>query len=100
MLMILMIILLFSSFFIVRSEAQGIGDDVDNVTAHDSGIDFDKIADIDHWQNDHVDDTHLSPQCKSGTPLCQRNTHLINTMLVWWSFYFVQTFWLESDLEY
>ena len=43
-----MIILLFSSYFIVRSEAQGIGDDVDNVTAHDSGIDFDKIADIDH----------------------------------------------------
>ena len=43
-----MIILLFSSYFIVRSEAQGIEDDVNIVTAHDFGVDFDQSADIDH----------------------------------------------------
>ena len=44
MLMILMIILLFSSYFIVRSEAQGIEDDVDNVT----------IPDICHEPHEHI----------------------------------------------
>ena len=49
----------------------------------DVGVDFDKIAYIDLERVEHVDDTHLSPQCKSGTSLCQCNAHLINTMLVW-----------------
>ena len=71
------------------------------IVTDDVGVDFDKIAWIlNELMMSIVDETHLSPQCKSGTPLCQCNAHLIKTMLVWWSFYIVQTFRLESDLEY
>ena len=83
MLTILMIIQMCSSQFIVHSEAESVEDDVNIVTAHDFGVDFDQSADIDLERVDDVDDTHLSPQCKSGTPLCQCNAHLIKTMLVW-----------------
>ena len=52
---------MFSSYFFVHCEAESVEDDVNIVTAHDFGVDFDQSADIDHWQVDDVDDTHLSP---------------------------------------
>ena len=54
MLTILMIIQMCSSQFIVHSEAESVEDDVNIVTAHDFGVDFDKIAFIDLERVDHV----------------------------------------------